>query len=236
MERTSLLKLAIILCFVSLFMFYGNYVNGFFEDFSSGKLGDVWKKSPAGLDTSWKVEKGELTFNGVGGHSQMMVGDANWKDYTVDVDVKLGTLQEWPGGIRTYVDTNTGGHYAVWVYPVQKNIKLYSGTAWDINTGIVTLGTYNGFDPKVDTYFHLKVVHSGKHIEVWFGENKNNAKKIIEADDNKFTSGPFACDGWDKPITFDNIQITGPGIPRSQGELAVNRLSSLPILWGSIKK
>jgi len=238
MERNYLSRLLYgftILCFVSLFVFVSD-VNAFLDDFSSGKLGDAWKKSPAGLDASWKVDKGELSFNGSGGHSQMMTGEANWKDYTVDCDVKLANLQEWPGGIRTYVDPNTGGHYAVWVYPVQKFIKLYSGTAWDINTGLVALGEFNGFDPKADTYFHLKVVHSGKNIEVWFGDKKDTAKKIISASDSKFTSGLFACDGWDKPITFDNVLITGPGIPRSQGESPVDPSDSLPTLWGGLKR
>ena len=239
MERTCLSKLCygfVVLCVVSLFIvFSGDYVNAFLDDFSSGKLGDAWKKSPAALDASWKVDKGELSFSGSGA-SQMMTGDVNWKDYTVECDVKLANLLEWPGGIRTYVDPNTGGHYAVWVYPAQKFIKLYSGTAWDINTGLVELGKSDGFDPKAETYFHLKIVHSGKNIEVWFGENKNTAKKIISASDSKYTSGLFACDGWDKPITFDNVLITGPGIPRSQGESAVDPSNSLPTLWGSLKK
>ncbi len=212
---------------------FGAY--SFFDNFESGKLAEHWKKSPAGQDASWTIEKGVLVFSGVGGHSQMMTGEVDWKDYTVECDIRLATLQEWPGGIRTYVDPKTGGHYAVWVYPVQKMIRLYSGTDWDINVGIVTLGEFRPFDPKVNEFFHIKVVHKGKRIEVWYGENKDSIKKIIEADDDKFKSGLFACDGWDKPIHFDNILITGPGIPRSPGEVAVNLQEKLPGLWGKIK-
>ncbi len=207
----------------------------FFDNFDSGKLGEHWKKSPAGQDVAWTIEKGVLVFSGAGGHSQMMTGNADWKDYTVECEIRLPTLLEWPGGIRTYVDTQTGGHYAVWVYPVQKMIRLYSGTAWDINVGIVTLGEFKPFDPKTDEFFYIKVVHKGKRIEVWYGEKKESVKKIIEADDDKYKSGLFACDGWDKPIHFDNILITGPGIPRSPGEVAVNSQGKLPDLWGELK-
>ena len=59
-------------------------------------------------------------------------------------------------------------------------------------------------------------------------------EKIIEANDDKYKSGLFAFDGWNQPIHFDNILITGPGIPRSPGE-AVNNQSKLPIAWGKLK-
>ena len=164
-----------------------------------------------------------------------MAGKSDWKDYTAECNVMLSIEQEWPGGIRTYVDLQTGGHYAVWVYPVQKNIRLYSGTAWDINAGLVLLGESSPFDPEMNEFFYLKVVHDGKHIEVWYGKSREDAKKIIEVDDDTFKGGPFACDGWDKPISFDDIQITGPGIPRSLGEMAVTPESKTPCLWGELR-
>ncbi|MBI1925803.1 DUF1080 domain-containing protein [Candidatus Poribacteria bacterium] len=209
--------------------------DAFFDDFEKGKLGDDWQKSPVGQDASWTIEKGSLVFSGGGGQSQMMTGKPEWRDYTVECDIKFVSPMEWPGGIRTYVDAKTGGHYAVWFYPVQKMIRLYSGTAWDINTGIVTLGEHRPFDPKLNMFYHVKVIHQGKRIEVWFGDKKENLQKIIEANDDKYKSGLFAFDGWDKPLHFDNVLITGPGIPRSPGELAVFSKGKLPFLWGRLK-
>jgi len=207
----------------------------FLDDFERAKFGADWQKSPVGQDASWSIDKGEAVFNGVGGQSQMMTGKADWKDYTVECDIKLTSAQEYPGGIRTYVDASTGGHYAVWVYPVQKKITLYSGTSWDINTGIVNLDDYKSFEPTVNKPFHIKVIHNGKHIEVWYGENKDNVKKILEANDDKYKSGLFALDGWDKPIYFDNVLIKGPGILSSQGEAVSNTKEKLPALWGKLK-
>ena len=166
----------------------------------------------------------------------MMTGKQAWKDYTVECNIKFLKADNYPGGIRTYVDAKTGGHYAVWFYPPTKTIKLYSGTVFDINPGIVTLGEHVGvpYDAKEDVFYYVKVVHNRKQIEVWFGKNKDKAEKIIEADDNAFKSGLFAFDGYNQVVHFDNILITGPGIPRSDGE-AVESQDKLAIAWGILK-
>ena len=165
----------------------------------------------------------------------MMTGEEKWVDYTVECDIKFMTPSDYPGGIRTYVDENTGGHYAVWFYPAGKNIKLYSGTAWNINTGLITLGEHNPFNPKLETFYHFKMVHQKKHIEVWFGDNKDKMEKIIEADDDVFKSGLFGFDGYNQPIQFDNILITGKNIPRSPGETSVHSQGKLAAVWGHLK-
>ena len=122
------------------------------------------------------------------------------------------------------------------LYPATKEIKLFSGTAWDINVGIKELGIYKEklYDAKVDVFYHVKVIHKGDQIEVWLGKSKDNTEKIIEAKDGKFKSGLFAFDGYNQPVHFDNILITGPGIPRSDGE-AVESQDKLAIVWGTLK-
>lgn len=227
--RTDLISVMFVLIALSV-----QHVYAFLDDFERKKLGDDWKKSPTGQEASWSIEKGEVFFNGVGGDSQMMTGEEKWHDYTVECDIKFGSLANYPGGIRTYVDVGTGGHYAVWFYPPDKVIRLYSGTAWNINTGLVKLGENNSFDPKLDTFYHLKVVHKGKQIQVWFGKNKDRMEKIIEAEDDQFKSGLFAFDGYNQPIHFDHIQITGLGIPVSPGE-AVESQDKLATVWGKLK-
>ena len=69
------------------------------------------------------------------------------------------------------------------------------------------------YDAKEDVFYYIKVIHEGKQIEVWLGKNKDKAEKIIEADDYAFKSGLFAFDGYNQPVHFDNVLITGPGIP-----------------------
>ena len=185
----------------------------------------------------WSIDNGIVVYDPAkGANSRMMTGKQSWKDYTAECDIKFLKADNYPGGIRTYVDAETGGHYAVWFYPPTKTIKLYSGTVFDINPGIVTLGEHVGvpYDAKVDVFYHVKVIHKGDQIEVWLGKSKDNTEKIIEAKDGKFKSGLFAFDGYNQPVHFDNILITGPGIPRSDGE-AVESQDKLAITWGILK-
>ena len=185
----------------------------------------------------WSIDKGIVAYDPAkGANSRMMTGKQSWNDYTAECDIKFLKADNYPGGIRTYVDAETGGHYAVWFYPPTKTIKLFSGTDFDINPGLVTLGEYNGplYDAKEDVFYYVKVIHEGKQIEVWFGKSKDKAKKIIEKKDDSFKSGLFAFDGYNQVVHFDNILITGPGIPRSDGE-AVESQDKLAIAWGTLK-
>jgi len=228
------IKTCLITIMLALIVLSVQQVDAFLDEFERKKLGDDWQKSPVGQQESWSIEKGEGVFSGVGGHSQMMTGEPGWKDYTVECDIKFVSADNYPGGIRTYVDAKTGGHYAVWFYPPTKEIKLYSGTDFDINAGIVTLGQYDGplYDAKVDVFYYVKVIHKGKQIEVWFGKSKDKAEKIIEAEDNAFKSGLFAFDGYNQPLHFDNFEINGPGISAST---AVESQDKLAIVWGTLK-
>ena len=234
--RTSFITIMLVLIILSV-----QQIDAFLDEFERKNLGDDWKVEVLGAEKKdfggWSIDEGEVVYSPAkGANSRMMTGKPAWKDYTVECDIKFIMLSNYPGGIRTYVDAETGGHYAVWFYPETKEIKLCSGTTFDINPGLVTLGQYKGhlYDAKVDVFYHLKVIHKGKQIKVWFGKNKDQAEKIIEANDGKFKSGLFALDGYNQPVYFDNILITGPRIPRSDGE-AVESQNKLAIVWGILK-
>src|SRR6185295_2808430 len=75
-----------------------------------------------------------------GSHTQLYRGDVNWTDYTFEVSVRLGTVSNFPGGIRGRVDPQTGAGYAVWLYPGSGQIVLFRATGWNIDTpGLVQL-------------------------------------------------------------------------------------------------
>ena len=234
------IKTCLITIMLVLMVLFVQAVDAFLDEFERKKLGDDWTVDGGAAKNDfrgWSIDKGEVVYDPAkGANSRMLTGEKNWKDYTVECDVKFITSSNYPGGIRTYVDAETGGHYAVWFYPPTKTIKLYSGTVFDINPGIVTLGEHVGvpYDAKENVFYYIKVIHKGKQIEVWFGKNKDKAEKIIEANDGKFKSGLFAFDRYNQPVHFDNILITGPGIPRSDGE-AVESQDKLAIGWGILK-
>ena len=233
--RASLITIMLALIVLSV-----QQVDAFLDEFERGKFGDDWEVDQGAKKNEfrgWSIDKGEVVYDPAkGANSRLMTGEQAWKDYTVECNIKFMAAGNYPGGIRTYVDAKTGGHYAVWFYPPTKTIKLYSGTVFDINPGIVTLGEHVGvpYDAKEDVFYYVKVIHKGKQIEVWLGKSKDNTEKIIEAKDGKFKSGLFAFDGYNQPVHFDNILITGPGIPRSDGE-AVESQDKLAIAWGILK-
>ena len=233
--RTCLITIMLALIVLSV-----QQVDAFLDEFERGKFGDDWEVDQGAKKNEfrgWSIDKGEVVYDPAkGANSRMMTGKQAWKDYTAECDMKFLTSANYPGGTRTHVDAKTGGHYAVWFYPPTKTIKLYSGTVFDINPGIVTLGEHVGvpYDAKEDVFYYVKVIHKGKQIEVWFGKSKDKAEKIIQKNDGKFKSGLFAFDGYNQPVHFDNILITGPGIPRSDGE-AVESQDKLAIAWGTLK-
>src|SRR6185437_4146228 len=84
------------------------------ENFVNASNG--WIVSPMGLGTGWSVSNGVYSHSGLG-LSQSCTGNSNWSDYVMDANIKLSSLSNWPGGIRSRVDPSTGAGYAVWLYP-----------------------------------------------------------------------------------------------------------------------
>ena len=152
--RTSFVTIMLVLIVLSV-----QPVDAFLDEFGRKNLGDGWKVEVLGAEKKdfggWSIDKGEVVYDPAkGANSRLMTGKQAWKDYTVECDMKFMTASNYPGGIRTYVDAETGGHYAVWFYPETKEIKLFSGTKWDINPGLVELGKYKEklYDAKVDVF------------------------------------------------------------------------------------
>ena len=155
------------------------------EDFDDGD-NEGWERSPQNKDSKafWGVDKKEKAMKfdpkGVGWKeaiSQMnFVGTdqvknvREWKDYDVEVDIKLTEAANFPGGPRGRVDLKTGGHYVVWLYPTSGELKLYKNPGWDINAGLETVGA-GKFKPKVDEYHKVKLSMRGSDIKVYYDGN-----------------------------------------------------------------
>ena len=138
------IKTCLITIMLALIVLSVQQVDAFLDEFERGKLGDDWEVDGGAAKNDfrgWSIDKGEVVYDPAkGANSRLMTGEQAWKDYTVECNIKFMTAANYPGGIRTYVDAKTGGHYAVWFYPPTKTIKLYSGTDFDISAGIVDIG------------------------------------------------------------------------------------------------
>jgi len=212
------------------------------DDFEDGDT-EGWQRSPQNEKSKvfWGIEDRAIKFDPKGlpwdqAISQMnFVGNqrvknvSEWKDYDLEVDLKHVERANWPGGIRARVDLDTGGHYAVWLYPGDSKMNLYKNPGWDINAGLQTLGQA-AYKPDVDKFHTLKISCQGPTIKVFY-----DGEEAITAEDKEHEKGTIALCVQDKVVYFDNVKVTGPDIP-SIDMSPVEPVGKIACAWGKIKK
>ena len=212
------------------------------EDFEDGDT-EGWEKSPQneGIDSvAWELVEGAFMFDPQGTDwataicqmnfvgTQGVENVSEWTDYELEVEIKHETLMNHPGGIRTRVDLDTGGHYALWLYPAGSNMKLYKNPGWDINTGLSTLGEA-AYKPDVGEFHTLKMVCQGDNITVFY-----DGEEMISAQDNEHKKGTIALCVQNQIVYYDNIKVTGPQIPNVKLS-PVEPAGKLAATWGMIR-
>jgi hypothetical protein len=212
------------------------------EDFEDGDA-EGWERSPQNEKNKnifWGVVDGAFMFDPEGevwseAISQMnFVGTPEvpnvreWTDYELEVDIKHTMIANWPGGIRARVDLDTGGHYAVWLYPGDGRINLYKNPGWDINTALANLGQA-AYKPSVDEFHTVKLSCQGDTIAVFY-----DGKEMISAKDSEHKKGTIALCVQDKVVHYDNIKVTGAQIPNVNMS-PVEPSGKLAATWGMIK-
>jgi hypothetical protein len=170
------------------------------SDFNGGNA-EGWVVSPLGHAPDWSVVNNAVQYDG-GGHTQLYTGNSAWTDYSFQADVKLATLNDFPGGIRGRVNPTTGASYAVWFYPTEQLIKLYKTVTWNIDAGYTQLGQATvRFDTQ--KYHTVTLSFQGGQIQVSYDGNL-----LITATDSSYTSGMIAFDVSNQVINFDNALVS----------------------------
>ncbi len=213
------------------------------EDFDDGDA-EGWERSPQNKDNDqvfWGVVDGEMTFDPQGQDWAVAISQMNfvgtpqvpnvseWTDYEVEVEIKLTEFGNHPGGIRARVDLETGGHYVLWLYPGNSNMKLYKNPGWDINTGLATLGEA-AYSPEIDEFHTIKLKCEGDTITVFYDD-----EEVISAKDGEHQTGTIALCVQNKVIYFDNIKVTGNQIPNANMS-PVEPTGKLATTWGTLKR
>jgi len=198
----------------------------FIDDFDDGNF-DGWKVQAG----DWKVEKGELKFSAGGncGASLYYEDGGEWTDYEFEVDMKLVNLSDYPGGIRARLNPKTGESYFTWVYPAQNIIISYVAIAWDCNANKGQAAEDDWKTPKAGEWGQLKMVVKGEVIESWW-----KGKKMLSIKDNSWKKGTIALMTYNQDVYFDNVRVSGKGIPLSPSE-AVEPGGKITITWGKLK-
>ena len=236
-----------LIFFCTSFAFAGTFL----ETFNDKNLND-WQELNAhdAALGSWKVVEGELEMTNLGGGARLLTtGDETWQDYSIEVNVKP-LEKRGPGNIS--IVARVEGSRAVWCHvtdlllndpesKVMCHSRDFAG-----NTGILLYMRPHRL-LKLNRWSKLKLTVSGDHFIFAINE-----KKIAE------TGDPFAFihDGEELMVKaeniashltggagfglanytarFDNITITGEGIP-DRGGLSVTPRAKLATTWGALK-
>jgi hypothetical protein len=169
---------------------------------------------PAGADPliPWVVQLGDWAItNGVlmGASDAQSYGFAyitnSWSDYSVQAQVKIPS-GGYGGGIGGRLNTATGTHYAVWIYPENsvggsKVIKLIKFTSWSLFT---TLQQANLSGTVADAFHTIKLTMNGINITVSY-----DGTQLLNVNDGGmggYSSGSVNAGMWTFATPY-NMQI-----------------------------
>ncbi len=160
-----------------------------------------WTVSPLGNAAGWTSSGGSIRYTGATA-SQLYTGSAAWTDYDVDVNLSLSTLSDYPGGIRARVNPATGAGYALWMYPGEHALTLFSVVNWNIGNGYTSLGTASNitFDTKAHT---LRLGVHGSQISASYDGNI-----VLSVTDGQYTSGLIALDASNQPMAYNSVVVS----------------------------
>ena len=248
-----------------LFLFAFSIEAGtFLETFDDGVL-EGWQEFfahdvPPG---SWEIIDFELRgVNNTGLLHSFTTGDETWRDYTIEFDVKP-LKKHRPGGIA--IAARISGTSALWcmigdsIFPIAKHEAKTSCFGSDLRNLILRLSSENSSLLELKKWSTLKLSVQGRNLTFWIngkmpldpiripvilGKPNVDIEKVPEHLRGNFvpldefpdfsTGGAgFGLSGY--TALFDNVIITGNGIP-NRGGLSVAPRAKLATTWGNLKR
>ena len=217
----KLLFFSCLLISVVLTAIWGNSAYALYYDFEQGTQG--WEQ----INGTCKAEKGVYIVTGADGVG--VLPDSDWKDTWTDYTAECQALMEQGpdnmGILVRYQDSTT--YYIFAIMNGRQQAEIWSRVA----------GNYVDeedipFPNEMNQWYKIKVVAKGDSFEFYIDD-----ELITEWSDNKLKNGKVGVRTYSSVSHFDNILITGPGIPASKGEpgAAVDSVSKLATTWSKIK-
>ena len=184
-----------------------------FFNFDNNKKPQEWKEEGG----KWKVEGGTYIgeeLNAVEGVT--LIGEADWTDLTFEATIR-NAKGNWMALVVRWNDVNN--HYGLWV-------NLGNSTAeWWVKTGAYVQQGSGAIRLNKEEY-KLKIVAKGGTFEGYY-----NDKLIVTMKHGVHKQGRVGLLVWQGSSGFDDISITGLGIPG----LVVNSKGKLASTWARIK-
>ena len=230
-----------VLVIVLLFLISTLAWAGTWRDDFEGENLDDWKPDTLGRaeKVEWKIEDGELSgkmINNLPDNwiTTIVTGSTDWDNYDLQVKVKLvGEKQVgWSGlgiAVRSQAQVLTG-FYSLAFFLNQ--VAAYKRQVFN-----VVFFLAKPMDVVPNKWYKLKIAVHGKHIEYYLDNHL-----LTKIDDNTFLSGAICLWIANLHVHFDDVIISGPGIPdggrwdpSKHGEM-VNLKAKLATTWGKTKQ
>ncbi|MFC1719177.1 family 16 glycoside hydrolase [Candidatus Poribacteria bacterium] len=200
-------------------------------------------EDPAQLDDwtliqgTWSIIDGELDGRGpqAGQPGVMIVLSDNtwndeWKDYTIEFDAKIledsedaGIVFRWqnadPADLRYHL-------YRIDNWPRGFGQKQAEGWVADEDGGAREMMGQTKVDIEPDIWYKFRVEVVGSNFKCYLDD-----ELMFELDANGYSWGKIGFRMWNSHARYDNLSITGPGIPGA----AVEPSGKLTATWGQIK-
>jgi len=174
----------------------------------------------------WSIKDGEYIQSQRGVSAvRTFVGDANWTDYTVETKIKV-----------------TENSYAGLMFRAQSELEYH---VFYINVTENACEWWHHTKPNPDSrvqhfkqppvkvkielnkQYTLKVVAQGTDFTFYIDDVE---QKVDKSD--IYPNGKIGLWAWDTKVSFDDVRISGKGIPESA---AVSLNGKLPAIWAKIK-
>ncbi len=159
-----------------------------------------WTISPIGNPAAWTSSGGAIHFNGTT-ESELYTGSSAWTDYDVEVGLALSRVADYPGGIRARVNPATGSGYALWMYPSENTLTLFSVQNWNISSGYTVLGSATGIGFDTNTH-KLKLGVHGNLIQAYY-----DGKLVLTVTDSTYSSGMIALDPSTQTLSYSSVVV-----------------------------
>ena len=215
----------------------------FLENFDGGELVNWQTLVMLNIDDpgSWEIIDGELhAISNTGGGSRLLtIGEDTWQDYDIEFNVKP-LEKHGPGNI--VIAARIKGTWGV-VCEVSDLGNPGADSTASCFAGNLHENFFLVYDRKphpllkLRKWATLKLSVHGKHLTFWI-----NGKQILDPITLEplhgfpdFPTGRIGLGLANYTAKFDNLKITGPGVP-NQGGLSVTPRAKLSLTWGSLKQ
>jgi hypothetical protein len=184
---------------------------------------------------TWKTVKDDSTksmlLSGEGANEICaLVGEAEWKNYTIECDAS-GQTDEISIAFRA---TDPDNFLAFMIAPSLSLSEFFSKSKASFDEAIGAKGDSLGV--KIQEWHKYKLIVQDDKASI-FVDGKEGIKALDIGKLAAFSKGKVGFRQWGDRAYYDNVLITGTGIPHSIGEPgAVSSIAKLATTWATLKQ